>query len=118
MKNLIMHLKNFFTVFKNTNRRKLKSLKYVPEREGGDTSKFISTFRKLCYNAEINDIEEQKKYLYNSLPMKHFGCISNEFHKKMENINSINELIKGFEDIVLEESILIKNLGFCRKSRT
>ena len=47
-----------FTVFKNTNKRKLQSLKYIPEREGGDTSKFISTFRKLCYNAEINIVLE------------------------------------------------------------
>ncbi|RIA86631.1 hypothetical protein C1645_828991 [Glomus cerebriforme] len=33
-----------FTVFKNTNKRKLQSLKYIPERKDGDTSKFISTF--------------------------------------------------------------------------
>src|ERR1044072_4802328 len=98
-----------FTVFKNTNRRKLQSLKYIPEQEGGDTSKFISTFRKLCYNAEIDDVEEQKKYLYSSLPMNRFNYISNEFYKKMRNVNSINELIKEFEDIILEESILIKN---------
>ncbi|RIA88543.1 hypothetical protein C1645_806736 [Glomus cerebriforme] len=98
-----------FTVFKNTNERMLQSLKYIPEREGGKTSNFISNFRKLCYNAEINDIEEQKKYLYRSLPMKHFDYVSNEFYKKMKNVNSINELIKEFEDIILEESKLIKN---------
>src|SRR6266496_749993 len=69
-----------FTVFKNTNKRKLQSLKYIPESIGGDTSKFISNFRKLCYNAEINDIEEQKKYFYKSLPMN--DRISNEFHEK------------------------------------
>src|SRR3954447_5424170 len=89
-----------FTVFKNTNKRLLKSLRYIPEREGGNTSKFISEFRKLCYNAEINDIEEQKKYLYKSLPMNNFNYITTEFHKKMGNVNSINELIKEFEDIV------------------
>jgi hypothetical protein len=97
-----------FTVFKNTNKRKLQSLKYNPERKGGDTSKFISTFRKLCYNAEINDVEEQKKYLYKSLPKDHFNYISNEFYEKMKNVNSINELIKRFEEIVLEESNLIR----------
>src|SRR5688572_26655006 len=42
-----------FIVFKNANKRKLQSFKYIPEREGGDTSNFISNFRKLCYNAEI-----------------------------------------------------------------
>ncbi|GBB87721.1 hypothetical protein RclHR1_01420024 [Rhizophagus clarus] len=98
-----------FEIFKNTNKRKLQSLKYYPERKGGDTSKFISTFRKLCYNAEINDIEEQKKYLYKSLPNNHFDYISNEFYNKMKNVKSINELIKGFENIILEESNLIRN---------
>ncbi|PKC11507.1 hypothetical protein RhiirA5_413040 [Rhizophagus irregularis] len=49
-----------FTIFKNTNKRKLQSLNYIPESMGGDTSKFISNFLKLCYNAEIIDIEEQK----------------------------------------------------------
>ncbi|PKK77024.1 hypothetical protein RhiirC2_844674 [Rhizophagus irregularis] len=98
-----------FTVFKNTNKRKLQSLKYNPERKGGDTSNFISTFRKLCYNAEINDIEEQKKILYKSLPNNHFNYVSNEFFEKMKNVNSINELVKRFEEIVLEESNLIRN---------
>ena len=98
-----------FKIFKNTNKRKLQSLKYNPERKGGDTSNFISTFRKLCYNAEINDIEEQKKYLYKSLPNNHFDYISNEFYKKMENVKSTNELVKEFEDIILEESNLIRN---------
>ncbi|GBB92159.1 hypothetical protein RclHR1_19740001 [Rhizophagus clarus] len=96
-----------FIVFKNTNKRKLQSLKYIPENKGGDTSKFISNFLKLCYNAEINDIEEKKDYLYNSLPMNSY--FSNEFHKKTKNVNSVNELIKEFEEIVFEESILITN---------
>ena len=96
-----MHLKNFFTVFKNTNRRKLKSLKYVPEREGGDTSKFISTFRKLCYNSEINNIEEQKRYLYKSLSNNgYYNYFLSEFYTKMKNVNSTSELIKEFEDII------------------
>ncbi|GBC02564.1 hypothetical protein RclHR1_04690015 [Rhizophagus clarus] len=99
----------FFTVFKNTNKRKLQSIKYIPESRGGDTSKFISNFLKLCYNAEINDIEEQKIYLYKSLPMKHFDSISNAFHEKMKNVNSINGLIKEFEDFVANESNLITN---------
>ncbi|RGB36387.1 hypothetical protein C1646_667036 [Rhizophagus diaphanus] len=99
----------FFTVFKNTNKRKLQSLKYNPERKGGDTSYFISTFCKLCYNAEINDVNEQKRYLYNSLPNNHFKYVSNEFFEKMKNVNSIDELIKRFEEIVLEESNLIRN---------
>jgi len=92
-----------FAMFKNTNKRKLQLLKYIPESRGGDTSKFISNFLKLCYNAEINDIEEQKKYLYNSLPLpiSHFDSISIEFYKKMENVDSINKLIKEFDDFTV-----------------
>src|ERR1043166_2843447 len=78
-----------FTVFKNTNKKKLQLLKYFPEREGGDTTKFGSTFRKLCYNAEINDIKEQKKFLYRSLPNDDFLI---ELHKRKEKINSMNDL--------------------------
>ncbi|CAB4411259.1 unnamed protein product [Rhizophagus irregularis] len=51
-----------FTVFKNSNKRKLQSLKYKYERDGGDTLKFFTEFRNLCYNSETNDIEEQKKF--------------------------------------------------------
>ncbi|GES94974.1 hypothetical protein GLOIN_2v1767419 [Rhizophagus clarus] len=102
-----------FTIFKNTNERMLRSLKYVPENKGGNTSKFISKFRKLCYNAEINDIEEQKKYLYNSLslPKKHIDSISIEFYKKMENVDSI-KLIKEFEDFV----VYFSNENLCYKT--
>ena len=97
----------FFTVFKNTNKRKLQLLKYIPEREGGDTSKFIVDFCKLCYNAEINDIEEQKKYLYKSLLNNDYLLV--EFRKRMKNLNSMSELVKEFEDIVMDESNLIRN---------
>ena len=99
-----------FVVFKNTNKRMLQSLKYIPEKGGGKTSKFISNFRKLCYNAEINDVEEQKKYLYHSLPNNDLLI---ELLKRKEKINSMNDLIKEFEEIVTdkstEESNLIKN---------
>ncbi|GBC02561.1 hypothetical protein RclHR1_04690012 [Rhizophagus clarus] len=98
---------NSFTIFKNTNKRKLQSLKYIPESNNGDTSKFISTFRRLCYNAEINDIEEQKKYLNKSLPMNEY--FSNEFYERVEYIISTDELIREFENIVSEESDLITN---------
>ncbi|GBC02570.1 hypothetical protein RclHR1_04690021 [Rhizophagus clarus] len=96
-----------FKIFKNTNKRKLQSLKYFHEGRGGDTSRFISNFLKLCYNAEVNDIEEQKNYLFKSLSMSYY--FSKEFYKKMINVNSVNELIEEFEDIVVEESNLIKN---------
>ncbi|CAI2180952.1 334_t:CDS:2, partial [Funneliformis geosporum] len=43
-----------FTVFKNTNKRKLQSLTCIPEKDGGETSKFISNFRK--YLGSINNL--------------------------------------------------------------
>ena len=92
-----------FTIIKNTNKRILELLKCAAE--GEKSSKFISDFRKLCYNAEINDMG----YLYKSLSLYYFNYISSEFTKKMRDVNSINELIKEFDDIVLEESNLITN---------
>ncbi|CAB4411637.1 unnamed protein product [Rhizophagus irregularis] len=76
-----------FTIFKNTNKRKLQSLKYIPEK--------------------INDIEEQKKYLNKSLPMNEY--FSEEFYERVKYVNSTNELIREFENIVAEESIMIKS---------
>ncbi|CAG8551651.1 12973_t:CDS:2 [Funneliformis caledonium] len=98
-----------FTIFKNTNVWKLQLLKYVPDKEGGETSKFISNFRQLCYNAEINDIKEQMKYLSQSFPN---GYFLTEFFKRRERINHMNVLIKEFEEIVMDESKLIKNGSF------
>jgi hypothetical protein len=99
-----------FTVFKYTNKGLLQSLKYIPEREGGNTSKFISNFRKLCYNSEINDIEEQKYYLFNSLPNNNINrYYFLEFFKRKEKIKSMNDLIKEFEKIVTDEINLIRN---------
>src|SRR6266498_2081403 len=68
-----------FAIFKSSCKRKLQLLKYHVEREGGDTPKFIANFRSLCRNAEINDIENQKSHLYNTLPNDFFR---NEFIKR------------------------------------
>ncbi|GBB92161.1 hypothetical protein RclHR1_19740003 [Rhizophagus clarus] len=98
-----------FKVFKIINKRKLESLKYDSKKDGKN-SKFILKFRKLCYNAEINDIKEQKKYLYKSLPDdNHYSYFLTEFHKRMENINSMSELIKEFEEIITDEANLIRS---------
>jgi hypothetical protein len=99
-----------FTLFKNMNKRGLQSLKYTPERKGGGTLNFISNFRRLCYNAEINDIEEQKKYFYQSLlDCDPYNYFLTEFFKRKEKINSMNELIKEFGEIVTNELNLIKS---------
>ncbi|CAG8622843.1 9043_t:CDS:2 [Funneliformis caledonium] len=96
-----------FTVFKNTNKKKLQLLKYIPEREGGETSKFILNFRQLCYNADINDIEEQKEYFKQTFSSNFY--LYDEFSKRKEKIKSINELIKEFEEISMDESNIIRN---------
>ncbi|GBB85835.1 hypothetical protein RclHR1_12290004 [Rhizophagus clarus] len=99
-----------FTVFKNSSQRKLNLLKYVTERDGGNTAKFVADFRSLCFDAEINDLEDQKKYLFHTLPNDFFR---NTFiNKNMDKNNSLDDLIKMFEDIVEEESQLIRN-GSC-----
>jgi hypothetical protein len=99
-----------FTVFKCTNKGLLQSLKYTPERRGGNTSKFISNFRKLCYNSEINDIEEQKNYFYQSLPYdEYYDYFLTEFSKRREKIKSMNDLVKEFAEIVTDELNLIRN---------
>ncbi|CAG8747933.1 8081_t:CDS:2, partial [Funneliformis caledonium] len=79
-----------FTVFKITNKRKLQLLRYIPEKEGGETSKFISNFRKLCYNAEINDIGEQRKFLIQSLPNDYF---LSEFFKRRSNVIKTGSIV-------------------------
>ncbi|CAI2169638.1 8106_t:CDS:2 [Funneliformis geosporum] len=112
LKDLVEALKSniSFTVFKNSSKRKLNLLKYITEREGGNTAKFIAEFRALCFDAEIIDLEEQKRYLFHALPNDFFR---NTFiNRKMNNINSLDDLIKMFEDIVQEESNLIRN-GSC-----
>jgi hypothetical protein len=92
-----------FTLFKNLNKRKLQLLKYGG---GADTLKFFTDFRNLCYNAEINDIEEHKEYFLKALNDHH--NFLTEFYKRMRKINSMNELIKEFEDIVIDDSNIIR----------
>jgi hypothetical protein len=93
----------YFMVFKNSNKRKLQSLEYIPDKEGGDTSNFISN-----YNAEINNVEEQKIYFYQTLP----NILLIELLKSKMINASMNNLIKEFEDIVSYESNLIRNGSF------
>jgi len=99
---LVSALKNdvSFTVFKNTNRRKLQILKYKSENMGGDTAKFIDTFRKLCRDAEIVDLEEQMKYFIETLP----NALKNKFLDKIDddNICSLSDIIFRFNKLLVE----------------
>ncbi|GBB91305.1 hypothetical protein RclHR1_01850015 [Rhizophagus clarus] len=95
-----------FVIFKNSRKRKLEVLKYVTEREGGDTANFVTEFRKLCHDAEITDLLEQKKCLFNAVP---YNFLINRFTNDQKNVNSMDELVKVFEESVLEDSRIIKN---------
>jgi hypothetical protein len=92
----------YFKFFKSSCERKLQSLKYVTERDGGNTVKFILDFRKLCHDAEITNIEEQKKYLFKALP-------HNFFKDEFDNVSSMDELLNIFEKIVSEYLKIIRN---------
>ncbi|RIA90466.1 hypothetical protein C1645_769954 [Glomus cerebriforme] len=96
-----------FNIFKDSCKRKLRVMKYIPEKEENYTATFLANFRSLCNYAEINDPEEIKILLVNS-------C-SNDFFKIefMKRINSkgqkidINEIFKLFNDVVLDELEII-----------
>jgi hypothetical protein len=100
-----------FTLFKNSSKRKLQLLNYKSERDYGNTLRFFTEFRNLCFDSDIIDIEEQKEYFLKSLCNYNYNYNYNyfltEFYKKMKNINSMNDLIKEFEDIVIDESNII-----------
>ncbi|RIA91132.1 hypothetical protein C1645_131897 [Glomus cerebriforme] len=94
-----------FTIFKNTNKRKLQALRYKSENVGGDTSKFIGTFRKLCRNAEITDLEELKKYFVQTL-----SCtFKNKFLKETndDEFDSLNDIILRFNNLLIEPKISV-----------
>ncbi len=81
-----------FTVFKDTCKRKLQSLKYVCK--GGDTSKFLAEFRMLCFGAEINNIEELKQYLFQSI-QSYYHIDYDDYN----NVSSMGELFRLFNDV-------------------
>ncbi|PKB97652.1 hypothetical protein RhiirA5_360936 [Rhizophagus irregularis] len=86
-----------FTVFKNTSKRKLQVLKYKSENIGGDTSKFIETFRKLCRDAEIDDLKEQKEYFVETLPY----TLRKKFLDIIDDIESLSDLILRFNKLLI-----------------
>ncbi|EXX64145.1 hypothetical protein RhiirA1_534184 [Rhizophagus irregularis] len=96
-----------FTVFKNTNKRKLQVLKYKSENIGGDTSKFIETFRKLCRDAEIDDLREQKEYFVETLPY----VLKKKFLDKIDDIKSLSDIFLRFNNLLIEptSNFFIKN---------
>lgn len=95
-----------FNIFKNTCKAKLKFLKYVSEKEGGNTATFLANFRSLCDDAEIDNVEEIINFLLYTLSSDKF--LKNEFKRKINGINSVDEILKIFSDVVIDELNVIR----------
>ncbi|RIA92248.1 hypothetical protein C1645_820932 [Glomus cerebriforme] len=85
-------------------KRKLKLLEYIPEKEKY-TATFLANFRSICKDAEINDPKKIKKILYNSYSSDEF---EDEFIRRVDGVESIDEIFKAFSDDVFGESKIIK----------
>ncbi|PKK80959.1 hypothetical protein RhiirC2_841265 [Rhizophagus irregularis] len=93
-----------FTLFKYSAEEKLQKLKFNPKNE--DHVQFISIFRKYCYEAEISDVERQKKLL-----LKKLSKDSLEYYfinNNLEKIKSLNDLVVYFNQSFLEQRKLIR----------
>ncbi|EXX75994.1 uncharacterized protein OCT59_013768 [Rhizophagus irregularis] len=97
-----------FAIFKESCKKKLLELTYIPEKDGGDTAAFLSKFQTLCYNAGINNIEEIKIIIYKIIIKMSNEFFKSEFIRKSKEINSIEELLKLFNDITADEAISVK----------
>ncbi|GBC45616.2 hypothetical protein GLOIN_2v620017 [Rhizophagus irregularis DAOM 181602=DAOM 197198] len=65
----------FFISFKHSIKEKLQKLKFDPENK--NYVQFINLFREYCYEAEINDVEEQKKFFLEQQKLIRLGsCIT------------------------------------------
>ncbi|GBB99385.1 hypothetical protein RclHR1_03500010 [Rhizophagus clarus] len=104
----ILKSDTIFTLFKYSVKKKLQKLEFDPQNE--DHIQFISIFRKYCYEAEINDVEEQKNLLLKKFSKNSFQYyfINNNFKK----IKSLNDLVTYFNRSLLEERKLIHS-GSC-----
>ncbi|RIA81100.1 hypothetical protein C1645_881789 [Glomus cerebriforme] len=102
-----------FNIFKDSCKRKLQIMKYIPEQEENYTATFLANFCTLCNNAEINNPEEIKSLLFNTYSSNEF--FKDEMIRRMDIINSkgqpldyINEIVKLFNDVVFDEFNTIK----------
>ncbi|CAB4434126.1 unnamed protein product [Rhizophagus irregularis] len=96
-----------FTLFKYSVEEKLQKLKFDPKNE--DHVQFISIFRKFCYEAEINDVEKQKKLLLKlSKDSFQYYFINNN----LEKIKSLDDLVVYFNQSFLEQRKFI-HFGSC-----
>ncbi|RIA90677.1 MIR motif-containing protein [Glomus cerebriforme] len=101
---LIHVLKNHVThtVFRADSLEKLNKLKC---ERNGDMSKFIIKFLTLCSSANITNPEEKKYYLLRNLPD---DIVRNLFRNRIENLDSFDEMIEIFKDVMLEHRSQIR----------
>ncbi|CAB4434123.1 unnamed protein product [Rhizophagus irregularis] len=99
-----------FESYKNSVKRKLKRLKFDNDKFKNEEEilKNLNNFQQLCYEAEINEFEEQKRLFMNALST---CSIQHRFiYDNLNNINSMKELLKYFDQSLLKEKI---NNGSC-----
>ncbi|GBB99386.1 hypothetical protein RclHR1_03500011 [Rhizophagus clarus] len=97
-----------FTLFKYSVKEKLQMLKF--DHKNDDHIRFISIFRKYCYEAEINDVKEQKNLLLKKISKDSFQyCFINS---NLEKIKSLNDLVIYFNQSFLEQRESI-HFGSC-----
>ena len=100
----ILKKDTLFISFKNSIKEKLRKLKFDPKNN--TCVQFINIFREYCYEAEINDLEEQKKLLLGRLSKDSFQYYF--INNNLEKIKSLNDLIIYFNQSFLEEWKLIR----------
>src|ERR1044072_6813131 len=88
-----------FISYKHSVKEKLQSLSFDHKNE--NHIQFINKFREYCYEAEINDIEDQKKLLLRQISKDSFQYIL--VNDNLEKIKSLNDLIHFFNKAFLDE---------------
>ena len=107
----VLKLHSSFKIFKDSCKNQLQAMKYFSgSREENYTATFLADFRSLCNNAEINDPEEIKALLCDTYLSNKF--FKNEFVKRVNEINLVDEIIKAFSDVVLDGFRIIRPGSF------
>ncbi|PKC01796.1 hypothetical protein RhiirA5_426157 [Rhizophagus irregularis] len=99
----ILKTDTLFTLFKYSVKEKLQMLKFDPEDE--NHTQFINIFREYCYEAEINDLKEQKRLLLKKFSKDSFYYYF--INNNLEKIIKLNDLIIYFNQSVLSKRKLI-----------
>ena len=90
-----------FISFKNSVKRRFKPYEYNFECNEDGILKSLNQFRQRCYEGEITEIEEQKNLLLNVLQDNYFQY--NFIKKNLDKINSMDDLLKYFDQSMLEK---------------